>query len=171
MSSPGTVARYRNRGDAKEDKGKGESEGEGAIVCHQPVLLGSGRSSTLRRALFREPPVTQLFTTWKRLTHQEKVLLSPQSSSIHTTELSTVSLAPNLISGLRFTMRPLGCILLLTGMAVAATNHTEGFASQANRSMGPLSVLSASEAAAAAADNDYTCTRNKKCSLGCCGPL
>lgn len=60
--------------------------------------------------------------------------------------------------------------LLWVGLTVAYTSHREGFKAQADASKGPA-FKSTARKASVAADDDYTCNQNKKCSIGCCGPL
>ena len=67
---------------------------------------------------------------------------------------------------LRFTMRLFGCFLLWAGLAAAATSQVEGFSSQAE-----ISKTGTASVSAAAAENDYTCSKTKLCKIGCCGPL
>jgi hypothetical protein len=65
-------------------------------------------------------------------------------------------------------MRALGGILLWIGVTVAATSYEEGFRAQAENSRGGMGT---GRGMAAAAADDYTCTKSKKCKIGCCGAL
>ncbi|EAQ91623.1 hypothetical protein CHGG_03558 [Chaetomium globosum CBS 148.51] len=61
------------------------------------------------------------------------------------------------------------CILLWAGSTLAAKSHREEFKAQADASRPRPS--SSTFRILADTEPDYTCTKDKKCELGCCGPL
>jgi hypothetical protein len=65
-------------------------------------------------------------------------------------------------------MKAFGFILLWTGFTLAAASYQEEFKAQADasrpRTSSSFSILADTE-------EQYTCTKDRKCELGCCGPL